>query len=268
MTISTKDWTNYVNKLRRLSDTAAEKMQEYVRVNGFSDTEALINYAYGLVTKYGEASSEMACQMYDAIMELEGVAGAPAIPAPTATYGETAKAINGSLLQSETGQLLDSVVDRLIKQVSADTMLKNAIRDGAYFAWVPMGNTCTYCLMIGAIGWQKAGNKTLHGNHAKHIHAHCDCQYIVDRKGDLTIRGYDPDKLRENIVGSLPQYDNSDETINYIYEHILAENGRKSWKGESEDFNQLRRIDYAKNKTKINRQKREAYAERNEIKEA
>lgn len=259
MKISAKDWNNYVNRLRQLSDTAAMQMQQYIQTNGIADTAALIDYAYGLATKYGEGSAELACQMYDAIATLQGASVLPAVPADTATFDETAKAINGSLIQSETGQMLEGVIDRLVKLSAEDTMLQNAVRDGAYFAWVPMGQTCPYCLMMGGIGWQRAGKKTLYGTHARHVHAHCDCQYIVDMKGGMQVSGYDPDKIQDTLLDALPEYQKRD-IWGYSFDDLLRDNGR-TWMGTGgEGINELRRIDYAKNKTKINEQKRKSYA--------
>ncbi|MDO4490721.1 MAG: hypothetical protein Q4B85_06625, partial [Lachnospiraceae bacterium] len=108
------------------------------------------------------------------------------------------KAIHGTM--KESLNKVPATVGRLVKQTGADTTLKNAKRDRAYFAWVCKGDTCPYCLMMAAIGWQKAGKKTLQGGHADHIHAHCDCQYMVDFKGDLEIPGYDPEKIRDEIM--------------------------------------------------------------------
>ena len=98
--------------------------------------------------------------MYDAIAEMEGVSVASAIPAPTATYEEVGKAINGSLLRSESGQMLESTVGRLVKQPSADTMLRNAARDGAQFAWIPSGDTCAFCITLASRGWQYQSKKS------------------------------------------------------------------------------------------------------------
>lgn len=255
MKISTKDWLNYIKKMSKLSDIAGNKMQEYVQKNGFADREALIDYAHALVTKYGEGSAELACQMYDLIAEMENTSVPSAYPAATATYQETAKAINGSLKQSPGGNLIDSVAQRLVKQASADTMLKNAKRDGAYFAWIPHGDTCPYCLMMGGIGWQKAGKSTLNGNHANHIHAHCDCQFVVDFKGDLQVSDYDPDKLQNELLDASGYDDYSD---------FLADNAKKSTKGNRTGLNAVRRMRYEENKDVINAQKRAAYVAQKE----
>ena len=214
MKISTKDWKNYISKLHRLSDQAANELQVYISKNGFANTNEIIDLAYALISKYGEGSAELACQMYEATAALEGVKILPAEPAPTATYEETAKAINGSLLQSPSGKKLTQVVQRHVKQAAADTTLKNAIRDKAMWAWIPSGDTCAFCLTLSSRGWQKASKATLKGNHAEHIHANCDCNFCVRFGNNLSVEGYDPDALRE-------MYDNAKgnrtkEKINYL----------------------------------------------------
>lgn len=88
--------------------------------------------------------------MYDAITELEGSTVPPAEPAETATYSETAKAVNGTLKYVLVAEMVGTAVGRLVKMAGQDTTLKNAIRDRAYFAWIPSGDTCVYCLMIAA----------------------------------------------------------------------------------------------------------------------
>ncbi|WP_408070425.1 hypothetical protein [Butyrivibrio sp. JL13D10] len=150
---------------------------------------------------------------------------------------EVAKAVNGSLKQSPTGQLLNSVLYRLSKQASADTMLHNAARDGAEFAWVPVGDTCAFCITLASRGWQRA-TASLLNTHAEHIHAHCDCTFAVRHDKNSKVGGYDPDKYLE-------MYNSADGT------------------SPKDKINSLRRIKYQENKDRINAQKREAYARKN-----
>lgn len=236
MRISTKDWQNYIKKLSALSKTAGELMTQYVQKNGFSDKNALIEYAYALVTKYGEGAAEISALMYDAIAEMEKATVEAAIPAETANISETAKAINGALKQSPTGQLLDTVVQRLVKQAGADTTLKNALRDRAQFAWIPSGDTCAFCITLASRGWQYMSKDALKNGHAEHIHSHCDCQYAIRFNENTNVEGYDP-KVYEDMY--------------------YAESGKPQDK-----INAMRRKAYADNKEKINEQKRIAYHNR------
>ena len=230
MQISAKTWNEYVIRLSRLNQKAGQLMREYIDAHGTADTDDLVAYAYGLVTKYGEGSAELACQMYEALAEAQGVHVPAAEPAATASYGEVARMVSATKDQNPAN--LSNGVSRLVKRAGADTTLKNAIRDGAEWAWVPHGDTCPFCITLASNGWQKASQKLLKGGHAEHIHAHCDCEFAVRFRSDTTVAGYDPDEY---------------------YRQYREAGG---------DINKMRRIDYAARKDAINAQKRAAYAAR------
>lgn len=229
MKLTAQTWSEYVARLARLNQKAGQLMADYIAAHGTGDTDALIAYAHALVTKYGEGSAELACQMYDALAAA-AKAGVPAAePAQTAAYSEVARmvqATKASLPQIQQG------VSRLVKRAGADTTLKNALRDGAEFAWIPQGDTCAFCLTLASRGWQKASQAAIKGGHAEHIHANCDCEYAIRFDGRSTVAGYDPDK--------------------YLRQYRAADG----------DINKLRRVNYAANKERINAQKRAAYAAR------
>ena len=230
MQITAKTWDKYISRLSRLNRKAGQLMREYIGSHGTENTADLIAYAYGLVTKYGEGSAELACQMYDALAEAAN-AGVPAAePSEPADYGEVARMVNATKNQNPTN--LPNGVSRLVKRAGADTTLKNAVRDGAEWAWVPHGDTCPFCITLASNGWQKASSKVLKGGHAEHIHANCDCEFAIRFDHSTTVAGYDPDKY-------LAQYN--------------AAGG---------DINKMRRVNYAANKERINAQKRAAYAAR------
>lgn len=229
MQITTRTWNNYIARLSRLNEAAGQKMREYIRLHGTDDTEALISYAYAVTTRYGEGSAELACQMYDALAEAQGVTLPAAEPAPTATYGEVTGMVKAT---QDSPANLQSGVSRMVKQAGADTTAHNAIRDGAEWAWVPHGDACPFCRMLASNGWQKASKNLLKKGHAQHIHANCDCEFAIRFDHRTTVAGYDPEKY-------LAQYN--------------AAGG---------DINAMRRIDYAARKDAINAQKRSAYAAR------
>lgn len=234
--ISMRDWERYITRLKAISDRAASEMQAYVDRFGLENATALINHAYALATKYGEAAGAAACEMYDAVAAASMAAVPAAEPAATATYGEVAKAINGARKNAE-GQI-PQIVGRTVKQAGADTTLKNAIRDGAQFAWVPHGDTCAFCITLASRGWQTASEKALKGGHAEHIHSNCDCEYAIRFGDEGGVRGYDPEKYKKIYYDADPD-------------------------GSSKDrINAIRRQQYELNKDKINAQKREAYAKR------
>lgn len=230
MQITAKTWNEYITRLSRLNQKAGQLMRQYIDTHGTGDADALITYAAALVTKYGEGSAELACQMYDALAEAAN-AGVPAAePAEPADYGEVARMVNATKSQNPAN--LPNGVSRLVKRAGADTTLKNAVRDGAEWAWVPHGDTCPFCITLASNGWQKASSKVLKGGHAEHIHANCDCEFAIRFDHNTTVAGYDPGKY-------LAQYN--------------AAGG---------DINKMRRVNYAANKERINAQKRAAYAAR------
>lgn len=208
---------------------------------GSLDRQTVLEYAFALVQKYGQAAGEVACKVYEEIAEAQGVIIPAAEMAPLPEFGEVAKAVNGAIKQSVLNA--PGAVERLTKQVGADTMLLNAKRDGAYFAWVSHGDTCPYCLMMSAIGWQKAGKKTLKGGHAEHIHAHCDCQYVVDFKGNMNVEGYDPKGLQTQL---LEYAEKNGVTYGGDFNAFLGENARNTTKKQPRGLNAFRR----KKKTK------------------
>lgn len=229
MRITATAWAAYTQQLAKLNKKAGQLMADYIAAHGTGDTDALIAYAHALVTKYGEGSAELACQMYDALAAA-AKAGVPAAePAQPAAYSEVARMVQAT---KASPPQMQRGVSRLVKRAGADTTLKNALRDGAEFAWIPQGDTCAFCLTLASRGWQKASQAAIKGGHAEHIHANCDCEYAIRFDGRSTVAGYDPDK--------------------YLRQYRAADG----------DINKLRRVNYAANKERINAQKRAAYAAR------
>ena len=218
MRVPLRTWYEYTTKLAAISKEASKQMQAYGQHNGYEDIDAVVEYANALATKYGEAAASLACEMYDAVSAAEGVALAPAEPAATATYGETAKAVRGTMKNMDN--TVADTVGRLVKMAGADTMLQNAQRDGAQFAWIPMGDTCAFCLTLASRGWQYMSAKALKNGHAEHIHANCDCQYCIRHTPDTVVEGYNPDtyaRIYADAEGHTPR-----EKINSMRREIYA----------------------------------------------
>ena len=236
-------WNDYIEKLSRIDKTAATKVKAYLLKSGipetYEGTQTLIEYANSLVMKYGEASAALAAEMYDAISLAEGAIVPAAIPADIPEYGMVAKAINGTVKLGNI-EIIAGSIERLVKMPGADTMLKNAIRDHAEYAWIPSGDTCMFCLTLASNGWKTASKGILDGGHAEHIHANCDCTFAIRHNSSTAVEGFDPDKYRE-------MYDNAE--------------GNNS----QDKINAMRREAYAENKERINAQKRSAYQRRKEL---
>lgn len=233
--ISKDKWQKYIQKLAAVDERAGELMRQYINTHGLQDNNALIEYAYALATKYGEASSELACEMYDLMAEAQGAIVPAAVPAETATMEEVAKGMMYGKYHSPSQ--IPSIVSRQVRQAGADTMIQNAIRDRAEWAWVPSGDTCAFCITLASRGWQTASKKVLKGNHAEHIHQNCDCTFAIafNSKGKAKYDAvYDPDKYAEMYYSA---------------------DGLKP----KDRINAMRRAMYQQNKDYINAQKRDSY---------
>jgi hypothetical protein len=243
-TVTRSAWNRYLVKLRNLSSKASDELIKFIQ-NGHdpyadpSVTKEVIDYAYALATKYGEGAGALASEMYDALAELSGKVLPPAVPAPTAKYGEVAKAVYGTKLQSSDPNVMANAIGRMVKLAGVDTMQQNALRDGAEWAWIPSGDTCAFCLTLASRGWQRASKEAIKNGHAEHVHANCDCTYAIRFSSDLNVEGYDPDEYKA-------LYDSKSGT-------------------PEEKINAMRRQFYAENKEKINEQKRSAYEKRKEL---
>lgn len=238
MTISANAWNKFVARLSKICTEAARKMGEFIKSRGYGDTQALIDYAYALATTYGEASSALACEFYDAIAALMGQVVPAAMPAPTATYEEIANTVIGVVEGSQNPETLAGAVERLVKLAGEDTTLQNAARDRALVAWIPSGDTCAFCIALAANGWQFASRRMLRSGHAEHVHANCDCTHAVT---------WDP------FANNYASYD----PAKYEQMYDSAQGNSSTAK-----INSLRREFYAQNKAEINAQKRDAYAKR------
>lgn len=241
MQISAKAWDAFIKKLRAVNEAASQNILDYMERNPVVtplDRQALIQYAYAIAVRYGEGASALACIMYDSIAEASGVMLPAALPAASPTVGEVAKTITGTLKTGNNNIVADSI-GRLVKRTGVDTTMKNAIRDGAEWAWIPRGETCAFCITLASRGWQRASRAVIKDGHAEHIHANCDCTYAVrfDKKTDVA--GYHPEEY-------LAMYENAE--------------GRTP----TEKINAMRREFYAENADEINAQKRDAYEKRKE----
>jgi len=240
MKLSEKDWDAYINKLSKINKTASDLIIQYVDTYGLDDVKGLVDYSYKVANIYGNASAALNALMYDTIAELEGIALPMAELADVPTYGDVVKSIYGTLKTSQNAAELGGAVSRLVKLTGQDTMLKNAIRDRAEFAWIPVGETCAFCITLASRGWQRISQKALKNGHAEHIHSNCNCSYMVRHSKDFDISGYNPQKYQK---------------IYYDAE------GKKP----KDKINSMRRDYYQENKDEILEQKADAYEQRQEI---
>ena len=235
MKITSNQYSKFQNLMVQASDKAKEEMLSWIRSKGgyknveFDDA---IKTAYALATKYGEATASLSALMYDSIAEKSGASVPPAEVAPTVSLDEVKKTIYGASSFSQDDEYIAGTVGRMTKQAGADTTLKNAKRDGAEFAWVTSGDSCAYCELLSNFGWQHASAKTIKGDHAEHIHANCQCQFVIRFDHDTTVEGYNPNpdfynsvsgKTIEEKASNLRRENESAKQIKYTEAYNFAQ---------------------------------------------
>lgn len=241
MDITAKAWQTFIARLRLINETASKKILAYLAahpIQSYADRQKLIEYAYLTAIKYGEGAAALACAMYDAIAAGSAASVPAAVPAAMPTVDEVAKAVNGTMKTGNANIVADSV-GRIVKQTGVDTTMKNALRDGAEWAWIPSGDTCAFCITLASRGWQRASRAAIKGGHAEHIHANCDCTYAV-------------------------RFDRSTDVVGYHPEEYLRMYEKADGRTPKDKINAMRREFYAENAEEINAQKRDNYEKRRE----
>lgn len=232
--ISDENWKKYINAMARISEEAAQRMQELMD-KGITTGNmlAIMGQAHRYASVYGEAASALACELYDDIAVAQDANVPPAEPARPVSFQEVKDTVNFAMRRAPS--TIPAETGKLVKKQATRTMRKNAARDGAFMALIPSGDGCAFCKMLASRGWESArASKSFEA----HLHAHCRCEYVVRFNGDLSVEGYDPDAL---------------------YDEFMSLEG-STWE---ERMNSMRREHYAEKKDEINAQKRAAYARRN-----
>lgn len=240
-TIPATAWEEYRDKLKEIDDKAAELMQKYAEAHNFQIDEEMVEYAFSVSQKYGEASGALAANMYDSIAEywMNANNQKKIIKAADVAEPATRKEVADTLYSAKAQNLINDIparVARLVKQVGADTMVKNAIRDHAQWAWIPGGNeTCAFCMTLASNGWTDASKKVLKGDHADHIHNNCQCTFAIRFDDSMDVEGYNP-RVYQRI------YDRNNGDINAMRRELYPQ--------IREERNARRRELYAENKDK------------------
>lgn len=219
----------YREKLSKVCERAIASTEKWIEKNPDASRQDILDTTYKITQTYGLAASTLAANKYDqdaALAERLGflkpgqVKEAEVIELADYNYREFARAINGTIKNSSKERIPDTV-GRMVKQMAEDTTLKNANRDGAEYAWIPAGDSCVFCLSLAANGWQRASKKTAEGNHADHIHPHCDCTFAVRFSKDTNVKGYHPEAIKARIEAC--EGDTWEEKLNSLRREINLE---------------------------------------------
>ena len=217
----------YREKLSSVCERASESTQKWLERHPGASRQEILDATYKITQAYGLAASTLAANKYDqdvALAEKQGFLKPGQIKEAEVWdplgYGSIARAINGTL-KNDSKEKLPDTIERMVKRFAEDTTLMNARRDGAEYAWIPAGDTCVFCLSLASNGWQRASKSTAQGNHADHIHPHCDCTFSVRFSKDTNVKGYHPEKIKAMIESQ--EGDTWDDKLNSLRRQMYAE---------------------------------------------
>lgn len=219
-------WKRYRDAHTKLREDAARLLEEYFDSLPWDDEpkralQMLSAYADELLMQYGTADATLSAGLFDELMDgAAPMAELADLPKPSTVSSGMRVVVDRATSNVSARSLVGGEMQRLVKQCGIETMRKNAVAHDTRWAWVCIGDSCAFCRMLGSQGWVRASKAVSAGKYATHIHANCDCEFVVKRQGDeLSIEGYDPDALAQ-------EYEDADGT---------------GWKGR---LNAMRRADY------------------------
>ncbi|MBR4687093.1 MAG: hypothetical protein IKP01_02165 [Bacteroidales bacterium] len=238
-------WDRYSARQEAQRAAAASDMEGYVLDGGNAlARRAVVAKASAIAVKHGRSAAALACVWYEQAARASGADVPKAVPVVSANPGRIGALVDRALPMLEAGDLegfagaCGDAVANEVKRSASRTMLANARRDGAQFAWVPQGSeTCAFCIAVASNGWRYAKRGTV-DDHADHIHPNCMCEFAVRFDGETDVEGYDPKAY-------LDMYKDADGATS------------------KDKINAMRRELYEQNKDKINAQHRERYAAMN-----
>lgn len=246
--ITKKAWREYIDAHSKIQNAARDELLRFFDSlpweNRKAALRALVEKAMEIAYTYGLADSTLSACFYDELMESYGATLPPAdvaAPVPSYVAEDIVSAVAKATSAEAAKALIGGVISGHVKRVGIETMRNAAIRDGAMWAWVCIGDSCAFCNVLGSNGFQVASKNIRNGKHAEHIHGNCDCQFVVKPIGaTLEIEGYDPAALA------------------YEYDHASS--------GSSKDkINAMRRKGYTEEYAAIrNARRRELYADAKE----
>lgn len=247
--VSSRAWDGYTRRLEAQRTAAYDSVYTWALRNiGLGEDELLWTARRVMVQvgqRHGLSTSALAASWFDQMAAAEGADVARAVAVndpPQLRMRRAAIATNAALPKLRAGdsegfaRALASHVAADVKRQATNTVMLNAQKAGAEYAWIPGGGeTCAFCIALAANGWQPATRATAMGDHADHIHDNCMCEFAIRFDGSTEYASYDADRYAE-------VYGDAD--------------GRSS----ADKINAIRRDLYAENKDRINAQHRERYA--------
>lgn len=153
----------------------------------------------GLIEQYGIISASIGADVFEAEARELGLRPSTEV-APGVNAGRAASRLEAELNTTTTLATALALTDELVKQPFRSTFQDSAIRSGAGWARVPLGDTCNFCIMLASRGGVYTRDTVVLGFNGKRYHGECDCQPVLVRDKSDYPDGYDPAAMYEQYL--------------------------------------------------------------------
>lgn len=156
--------------------------------------DVLVSQAQTLAKHYGDAAVGLAAEFFEAATGL--TTRVPDYDLSDAVEG-SARWAAGDLFAgnpADAQKKFRGAMQRHAKQPGRDLLYDNADRRGVTFARIPVGDTCSWCLMLASRGFIYTSARN--AGEARRFHDWDDCIILPSTSKDIPVE-YDPEKLYE-----------------------------------------------------------------------
>ena len=233
--VSKKAWDNYTKRLEAQRLEAYNDAYKWVMRHENASKRNIRQMMVEVSTHHGMSTSALAATWFDQLALAEGADIVKAVPINDPHQlraRRMAIARNAAMPKLLAGdregfaKAIASAVAADVKRQASNTVMLNAIRTNAEFAWIPGGDeTCAFCIAVASNGWQPASKATALGGHADHIHDNCLCEFAIRFDKSTQYSSFDADKYSEMYKDADGR--NAQDKINSIRRDLYAENGDK-----------------------------------------
>lgn len=179
----------------RLTQAAVDEfMSEYIEGMTY---EEVMDEAVRIAAKYEMYGKELGAQWYDYCCEVAGVDAEPAEVTPTdaewiaSRVDGAMKAAPNSPVYALVNRFMQDIVNEAIRETGNANLWRDYERGLCPGRWarVPVGDTCSWCMMLASNGAWYLTEETALGTSPGHYHSNCDCKAVYHSDAN-DIRGY------------------------------------------------------------------------------
>ncbi|NDO78265.1 hypothetical protein GKZ75_08520 [Kocuria indica] len=186
-------------KIQRSLFVAVRRLWKSLPVDPYAARDALIEQGTALAERYGQAAVGVASEFFEAAT---GLRATPVDVDLSEQVEGSARWSAGDLFAGNpqaAQKKFTGAMQRHALQPGRDTLFESSNKRGVRFARVPVGDTCTWCLMLASRGFVYTSAR--HAGQGNEWHDWCDCFILASQSKDIPV-DYDPEALYEMYLNA------------------------------------------------------------------